>query len=185
MRAHNAAEAVYYSLPEMPQLPKLPQLPELHNLQQNVLLQMQNVRSTAVASAHDAYAILQVFFIFLSLPKTSKECSYEPTKMHSSRMRTARLLPVSPSRHCTGGMSAPRGCLLQGVSALEGAVYPTCTEADTPHPVNRMTDRCKNTTFANFVCGRQQLVGMFKHKYLMVITCKQIILLIVLTLPQV
>ena len=60
MRAHNAAEAVYYSLPEMPQLPKLPQLPELHNLQQNVLLQMQHVRSTAVASAHDAYAILQV-----------------------------------------------------------------------------------------------------------------------------
>ena len=57
MRAHNAAEAVYYSLPEMPQLPKLP---ELHNLQQNVLLQVQHVRSTAVASAHDAYAMLQV-----------------------------------------------------------------------------------------------------------------------------
>ena len=26
--------------------------------------------------------------------------------MHSSRMRTARLLPVSPSIHCTGGVSA-------------------------------------------------------------------------------
>ena len=76
MRAHNAAEAVYYSLPEMPQLPKLPQLPELHNLQQNVLLQMQNVRSTAVASAHDAYAILQVIFMFLSLWKNSKEFSF-------------------------------------------------------------------------------------------------------------
>ena len=25
---------------------------------------------------------------------------------------------------------------------------------DTPPPVNRMTDRCKNITFANFVCGR-------------------------------
>ena len=33
--------------------------------------------------------------------------------MHSSRMRTARLLPVSPSMHCAGsvcsGGSAPRG----------------------------------------------------------------------------
>ena len=26
--------------------------------------------------------------------------------------------------------------------------------ADTPPPMNRMTDRCKNITFANFVCGR-------------------------------
>ncbi len=64
MRAHNAAEAVYHSLPEMPQLPQLPRLPqlpaELHELQQNVLLRVQNVRSTAIASAHDAYAILQV-----------------------------------------------------------------------------------------------------------------------------
>ena len=129
MRAHNAAEAVYYSLPEMPQLPKLPQLPELHNLQQNVLLQMQNVRSTAVASAHDAYAILQVFFIFLSLPKTSKECSYEPTKMHSSRMRTARLLPVSPNMHCSWGVYPPRGCTYlggtcPGVYLPGGCTYP-------------------------------------------------------------
>ena len=68
MRAHNAAEAVYYSLPEMPQLPKLPQL---HNLQENVLLQMQNVRSTAVASAHDAYAILQVFLFSFFAKKFS------------------------------------------------------------------------------------------------------------------
>ena len=75
MRAHNAAEAVYYSLPEMPQLPKLPRLPELHNLQENVLLQMQNVRSTAVASAHDAYAILQVILTFLSLRQISQKYS--------------------------------------------------------------------------------------------------------------
>ena len=32
--------------------------------------------------------------------------------MHSSRMRTARLLAVSPSMHCAGG-SAPGGCLLE------------------------------------------------------------------------
>ena len=111
------------------------------------------------------------------------------TGMHSSRMRTARLLPVSPSMHTAGGcllwgvsapggvcsrgsrvfawggLSAPGGgCLLPGVSApgggcllpggcllLEGVCIPACTEAGTPP--NRMTKRCKNINFANFVCG--------------------------------
>ena len=37
-------------------------------------------------------------------------CTYIRTRLHSSRMRTARLLPVSPSMHCTGwGVSAPGG----------------------------------------------------------------------------
>ena len=64
--------------------------------------------------------------------------------MHSSRMLTAHLLPVSPSMHCAGGSapggsapgdsapggvcsrggplrgSAPRGCLLQGGGLLRG-----------------------------------------------------------------
>ena len=47
-----------------------------------------------------------------------------------------------------GRGSAPSGGLPPGVSAI-----PACTEADPP-PVNRMTDRCKDITFANFVCGR-------------------------------
>ena len=38
------------------------------------------------------------------------------TRMHSSRMRTARLLPVSPGMHCSGGYLVPGGCTLcQGV----------------------------------------------------------------------
>ena len=53
--------------------------------------------------------------------------------MHSSRMRTARLLAVFPSMHCAGGGCLlpggvstprggclPRGCLFDGVSAQEG-----------------------------------------------------------------
>ena len=60
------------------------------------------------------------------------------TSMHSSRVRTARLLPVSPSMHCTGGCLllggllrggvCSWGCLLlggsapSGVSALGGVV---------------------------------------------------------------
>ena len=55
-------------------------------------------------------------------------------------------------------MSAPGGCLVWGGSApgglLRGEVsaggggggIPACTEADPP--VNRMTERCKNITFA-------------------------------------
>ena len=36
------------------------------------------------------------------------------TRMHSSRMRTARLLPVSPSMHCPGGVPGPGGWGLPG-----------------------------------------------------------------------
>ena len=62
------------------------------------------------------------------------------------------LLPRGVS--APGGMSAPeRGVCSGGVSGLGGVCIPACTEADTP-PVNRMTHKCKNITFANFVCGR-------------------------------
>ena len=53
------------------------------------------------------------------------------------------LLGVLPSQ----GVSAPRGSASRGVSAPGGGGIPACTEADTPS-VNRMTDRCKNITFA-------------------------------------
>ena len=89
------------------------------------------------------------------------------TRMHSSRMRTASLLPVSPSIHCSrgggylpGGIPA-RGCTCQGIPA-QGVYLPegvnllgdTCpggvpaggVPAQVLPPVNRMTDRCKNIT---------------------------------------
>ena len=47
---------------------------------------------------------------------------------------------------CPGGVSGPGGCLVHG-STWSGGVIPACTEADPP-PVDRMTDRCKNITFA-------------------------------------
>ena len=69
------------------------------------------------------------------------------TSKHSSRMRTARLLAVSPSMHCAGkvcsrkGGSAPRGgALLPGGGLcswgclLPGGGVSECTEADTPTP---------------------------------------------------
>ena len=40
------------------------------------------------------------------------------TSMHSNRMRTAHLLPVSPSMHCAEGVVCFRGCLLPGVCLL-------------------------------------------------------------------
>ena len=54
------------------------------------------------------------------------------TRMHSSRMRTARLFPISPTMHCSGGVPGPGGVPAQ--------VLPP------PSPMNRMTDRCKNIT---------------------------------------
>ena len=57
--------------------------------------------------------------------------------MHSSRMRTVR----SGSR-LRGG----EDCVFSGGGCAGG--IPSCTEADPPPPVNRMTDRCKNMTIA-------------------------------------
>ena len=54
--------------------------------------------------------------------------------------------------------SGPRGggCLLWGIGvsgSREGGVVciPACTGADITSPMNRMTDRCKSITFANFI----------------------------------
>ena len=43
----------------------------------------------------------------------------DQTSMHSSRTRTARLLPVSPSLHCAGGC-LPWGSAPEGVCSLVG-----------------------------------------------------------------
>ena len=63
-------------------------------------------------------------------------------------------------------VSGPGGCLVPGASSSVGSgpggsapggvgvCIPACTEADTPSPVNRMTDACKNITLAQLRCGR-------------------------------
>ena len=91
-----------------------------------------------------------------------------PTSMHSSRMRTARLLTASPNMH-----SAEEGvCSRRGVSGpREGGSSPrghggVCSgEGVSQHaprqtpPVNRMTDRCKNISLpqTSFVGGKNRL----------------------------
>ena len=47
---------------------------------------------------------------------------HQLTSMHSGRMHTARLLPVSPSMHCAGGCLLQAGICSQGVSAPGGGV---------------------------------------------------------------
>ena len=73
------------------------------------------------------------------------------TRLHSSRMHAASLLPVSPSMHCAGGPASDPGgclplvlggCLLPGGSWSRGwGCIPACNGADPP--VNRITDMCK------------------------------------------
>ena len=58
---------------------------------------------------------------------------YLTTRLHSSRMRTTRLLTVSPSMHCSGGYLVPGGMLCPGGS--QHALRQTLPL------VNRMTDR--------------------------------------------
>ena len=71
-----------------------------------------------------------------------------PTRLHSSRMRTARLLPISPSMHWSqGGVCSGRGCLplvpgglLRGGACLwSQRVYPSM-QWGRPPPVNRILD---------------------------------------------
>ena len=61
------------------------------------------------------------------------------TRRHSSRMRTACLLPVSPSMHCAGWCLS-RGCLPKGLSAegvsAKGVCISACNEGDTPPEQN-------------------------------------------------
>ena len=91
------------------------------------------------------------------------------TRMHSSRMRTAHVLAISPSMHCSGGGLAPGGCLLPGVSALgwegvsapggEGGLltggrgYPSMHWGRPPCEQNDRQVQ-KYYLAPNFVCGR-------------------------------
>ena len=61
---------------------------------------------------------------------------------------------------CSGGVWSGE-CLLQGGSASGGVSasrgvcgIPAYTDADTPLPVDRITDACKNITLAQLRCGR-------------------------------
>ena len=60
----------------------------------------------------------------------------------------SRGMPGPMGVPASGGVPGPGGCLLQGGACFGGVWYPACTEANPPPPVNRMTDRCKNITFA-------------------------------------
>ena len=87
------------------------------------------------------------------------------TRMHSSRMRTAHLLPVSPSMHYGGGsalgVSAPRvGVYFQGGVCWWGVSASGPRGCVSQHAIGQtppcgQTDNCGNITFANFVCGRK------------------------------
>ena len=92
------------------------------------------------------------------------------TRMHSSRMRTIR----RSSRLLGGGVCQPGGCLpgggclpargrlpAGGVFYLPGqclpgggGVCPGGCLADTPTPMDRMTDTCENITLPQLHCGR-------------------------------
>ena len=71
-------------------------------------------------------------------PEKWEPCTLPPKnkRLHSSRMHTARLLTVSPSMHCAGGVSLPGGSPCWG-GALPGGLpcqggIPACTETDPP-----------------------------------------------------
>ena len=75
------------------------------------------------------------------------------TRMHSSGMRTARLLTLSQHALWPGGVPA-WGVYLAGGVYLARGVYLPGGYLPRYSPPSGQTDTCKNITFANFVCGR-------------------------------
>ena len=79
------------------------------------------------------------------------EHSFPKTRMHSSRMRTAR------SSGRPGGVSTrhtPLGADPPGSRHPPGTRHPPPGPPLTPPPVNRMTDACENITLPQLRCGR-------------------------------
>ena len=107
----------------------------------------------------------------MSIPDRS-QCK---TRLHSSMMRTARLLPVSPSMHysgggvCSLGVSGPGGVWSQGGCLVQGGVVSQHALRQTP-PVKRMTDRCKNITLpqTSFAGGK----NLFMPQLMQLLNCK-------------
>ena len=83
------------------------------------------------------------------------------TRLHSSRMRTARALTVSPIMFCAGGVclvcgivpGPGAGCLVQGVPGPGGGVVSKHALRQTP-PLNRITHACENITLPQLRYGR-------------------------------
>ena len=86
--------------------------------------------------------------------------------MHSSGMRTARLLTVSQHALSAQGGCLPReGVSARGVSASDpggGECIPACNGADTPRG---QTDTCENITFANLTVINTQELKFFCMRY--------------------
>ena len=72
-----------------------------------------------VTSQHVDYVHNVNFFIWSFTVATQKQMI---TRMHSSRVRTARLLPISPSMHCSRGCTCLGGVPAQGY--LPGGYLP-------------------------------------------------------------
>ena len=82
-------------------------------------------------------------------PKNKKK-----TRLHSSRMHTARLLPVSPSMHWPGG-SGPGGGAGRLPLVRKGVreCIPACNGADPPYGQNSWHTLLKILPCPNFVVG--------------------------------
>ena len=101
--------------------------------------------------------------------------------MHSSRMRNARLLPVSPSMHCSRG----GGCLLLGMSTLGVSQGERGLVANTPLcGQNSWHMLLKILPFPNFVAGGNNTVLNFEHRVSSVLERSLGVCLIFLSRPS-
>ena len=107
--------------------------------------------------SHAAIGTAIFFFRTNGLHWVQCKRSHGATRMHSSRMRTFRLLTVSQHAHALGrGVCLPGGlprvgCLPGGGLPREGGSAQGCVWQTPPCEQN---DRCKNITLPQLRCGR-------------------------------
>ena len=120
----------------------------MHGIQWDKEIQSMSGR---YASYWNAFLLESVITIF-ACAKWHQIQMNRATRLHSSRMHTARLLSISPSMHCTGWCLGPGGCLVLGgawsggaVPGSLGGVVSQHALRQTPPPPCEQNDR--------FVCG--------------------------------
>ena len=97
--------------------------------------------------------------ILIMITCSNKTLQLHKTRLHSSRMRTARALTVSPSMLCAWsqgeGAWSREGAWSWGVvhGPWGGGMVSQHVLRQTP-PVNRITDPCENITLLQLRCGR-------------------------------
>ena len=88
-----------------------------------VLLFESRTKQFPIYTLNSKFSISTIIIQLIISRNKSAVVYLNETRLHSSRMRTARLLPVSPSMHCTRGYLVLLGVWSQGQCLVLGGAW--------------------------------------------------------------